>query len=98
MFLPECPWGQPVGWKLSRGNRSIRKLGGREDHRGCCERPTPNDTPAKAAIKSVNVRIEDILRRKGGDRFFNVRDAMTATMSDLSLIHISEPTRLLSIS
>jgi len=44
--------------------------------------PTPNDTPAKAAIKSVNDRIEDILRREGGDRFFNVRDAMTATMSN----------------
>jgi succinate dehydrogenase / fumarate reductase flavoprotein subunit len=44
--------------------------------------PTPNDTPAKAAIKSVNDRIEDILRREGGDRFFNVRDVMTATMSN----------------
>lgn len=41
----------------------------------------PNDAPAKAAIRSVNDRIESILRREGGDRFFNVRDTMTATMS-----------------
>jgi succinate dehydrogenase / fumarate reductase, flavoprotein subunit len=41
----------------------------------------PNDAPAKAAIRSINDRIESILRREGGDRFFNVRDTMTATMS-----------------
>jgi succinate dehydrogenase/fumarate reductase flavoprotein subunit len=44
--------------------------------------PPPNDTSAYAAIRSVNDRIESILRREGGDRFFNVRDAMTTTMSN----------------
>lgn len=44
--------------------------------------PPPNDKLAKAAIQSVNDRIDDILLREGGERFFTVRDAMTATMTD----------------
>ncbi len=44
--------------------------------------PTPNDTQAKAAIRGINDRIEGIIRREGGDRFVNVKDAMTTTMSN----------------
>ena len=44
--------------------------------------PTPNDTQAKAAIRGINDRIEGIIRREGGDRCVNVRDAMTTTMSN----------------
>lgn len=43
---------------------------------------TPNDTQAKAAIRDIDDRIEGIIRREGGDRFVNVRDAMTTTMSN----------------
>ena len=42
----------------------------------------PNDKLVKAAIKSVNDRIEGILRREGGERFFKIRDMMTDTMSN----------------
>ncbi|MDD1721327.1 MAG: FAD-binding protein [Euryarchaeota archaeon] len=43
--------------------------------------PTPDDKLVKAAINSVNDRIEGILRREGGEHFFTVRDAMTHTMT-----------------
>ena len=47
------------------------------------ENVTPaNDKPVKAAIKSVNDRIEGILRREGGERFFQIRGMMTNTMSN----------------
>ena len=41
----------------------------------------PDDGPAKAAVTSVNARIDGILRREGGERVFMVRDMMTDTMS-----------------
>ncbi|MGZ4945326.1 MAG: FAD-dependent oxidoreductase [Halobacteriota archaeon] len=44
--------------------------------------PTPNDTQAKAAMRGMNDRIEGILRREGGARVVNVRDAMTTAMSN----------------
>ena len=44
--------------------------------------PPTNDKPAKAAIKSVNDRIEGILRREGGDRVFEIRGMMTDAMSN----------------
>jgi len=41
----------------------------------------PDDAPAKAAVTSVNDRIDGILRREGRERVFMIRDMMTDTMS-----------------
>ncbi|MGB9371669.1 MAG: FAD-binding protein, partial [Halobacteriota archaeon] len=41
----------------------------------------PDDAPAKAAMTSVNDRIDGILRREGGERVFMIRDMMTDTMT-----------------
>ncbi|MGZ4904239.1 MAG: FAD-dependent oxidoreductase [Halobacteriota archaeon] len=42
--------------------------------------PPSNSNLIKAAIKSVNDKIEDILQREGGERIFTVRNAMASTM------------------
>jgi len=42
---------------------------------------SPEDAPAKAAVTSVNDRIDGILRREGGERVFMIRDMMTDTMT-----------------
>jgi len=41
----------------------------------------PDDASAKAAVTSVNGRIDGILQREGGERVFMIRDMMTDTMS-----------------
>ena len=41
----------------------------------------PDDGPAKAAVTSVNARIDGILRREGGERVVMIKDMMTDTMS-----------------
>lgn len=43
--------------------------------------PSTGEEPVKTFMMDMDIKIEDILQREGGEHFFKVKDAMTRTMS-----------------